>query len=95
MNTEKLSWSGETTIELNGIEYACNVEVDVEINQWQERHEPGYSEPMSDALVCLSDFEATNPGGQQIMDRGQLRAIRAELVTWVEDNETKIIMEAK
>ncbi len=95
MNTEKLSWSGECTVEVHGIECCCNVEVDVEINQWQERHEPGYSEPMSDALVCLSDFEATNPGGHQIMDRALLRAIRAELVTWVEENEPRIIVESK
>lgn len=95
MRTDTLSWSGEAVIELHGIEYLFDIDVDVEVNQWQERHEPGYSEPMSDALVCLGQFEVTNPGGQQVIDRALLKSIRAELVQWVEDNETRIVMEAK
>lgn len=95
MRTETLSWSGEAVIELHGIEYTCDIDVDVEMQQWLEHHEPGYSEPFVEALVCLGQFEVTNPGGQQVIDRALLKSIRAELVQWVENNETRIVMEGK
>lgn len=97
MRTETLSWSGEVMIQLeeNGHEYLCDIDVDIELQKWQERHEPGYSEPMNDALVCLGQFEVTSPGGHQVIDRALLKSIRAELVQWVAEHESSIIIQAK
>lgn len=95
MKTETLNWSGEATVEVRGVEYSCAMDVVVEMQQWAERHQPFYSEDMSEALVTLESFECTDPGGHQVIDRKLLRDIRAELTLWVSDNEVKIVKEAK
>lgn len=95
MKTETLSWSGETIVEVRGVEYSCAMDVVVEMSQWAERYQPFYSEDMSEALVTLESFEATDPGGHQVIDRKLLRDIRAELALWVSDNEVKIVKEAR
>lgn len=94
MQTEKLSWEGEATIELNSIEYLCNFDCEVEINEYTQQHEPFYSESMQDAMVCLGEFEA-ECGGKPVHDRNTRKLLRAELINWVEENESKIIKEAK
>jgi len=94
MNTEKLSWSGDATVTVNNIEHSCNLDCDVEISTWQERHEPFYSESMSEPLISLGQFEA-ECGGQPVHDGKVRRDIRMALAQWIEDNEQKIIREAK
>lgn len=95
MKTETLNWTGETTVEVRGVEYSCAMDVVVEMQQWNERHEPFASEAMGDAIVSIESFEATDPGGHQVIDRKLLRDIRAELTLWVSDNEMKIVKEAR
>jgi len=95
LNIEKLSWSGDATVTVNGIEYSCNLDCDVETYSYENKHEPFYAEPMTDALVMLDTFEASDPGGHPVNDGKLRRYIRMELVNWIEENETRIILEAK
>lgn len=95
MNTETLSWSGQTTIELHGTSYDCSLECDVQISKWTERHEPFYSEPMSEAMVCLTDFEVMDSACHAVLNQQLRRDIKAALITWVEENEDTIIKGAK
>ncbi len=80
---------------MNNIDYACSMECDVHVYQWQERHEPYYSEPANDMFVTLEDFECTDPGGHTVIDRQLRRALRVELVDWVQEHQEKIVKESK
>lgn len=94
MTKESLSWEGGVEISLNGIEYTCNIECSIEIQHYTNKHEPFYYEPMTDTLVCLEQWEA-ECGGKPVHNAQLRRELRAELVEWVENNEPKIIREAR
>ena len=94
MATETLDWNGITTIELNGIEYVCDFDCEVQVTRYTQRHEPFYSEPMADALVMLGAFEA-ECGGKPVDDAATRKELRSRLIEWVSDHESEIVNEAK
>lgn len=75
-------------------QYDCAMEIEIEIERWEERHEPFYSEPMSEITVDVVDLSAkrllANRDELEVEDKATLRQLRALAQEWAEEHANEL-----
>lgn len=79
-----LTWEGDTTIVMNGLEYHCEMDCSVFL----------FKSADIDPYVGIESFEC-EIGGKPVHDMPLRRELRAKLCEWVENNRDLVIRKAR
>lgn len=77
-----LYWTGECDVTVEGHDYHCELDCDVQACDCGSEH---------DYIVSLDQFEAYNAGSQNVIEPQLRWKIRKAIVSWIADNQDKIV----